>query len=88
MNKSIFLGCTIITTLAMMIVLPGSGYLHAAKAVQRLQGGVNVGGVHVGGGGVSVDVGRLHIQADQCSGVDIGSNVAQPMAQARCALAR
>jgi hypothetical protein len=86
-NKSIFLGCAIITTLAMMIVLPGSGYLHAVKARLLPQGGVNVGGVHVGAGGVSVDVGKLHIHADQCTGVGIGSNVGpSPMAQARCAL--
>ena len=83
MNKSIFLTCAIITTLAVTMVLPSIGYFHAAKALRLLQGGINVGR-----GGVSVDVGGLHIHADQCSGVGIGSNVAQPFAQSRCAIMR
>lgn len=81
MNKTILLNFAIITALAVTLVLPGLSYAHAAKAQRLLPGGINIGS-----GGVNVDVGRLHIHADQCSGVGIGSNVAQPFLQARCAI--
>ncbi|MDQ6862519.1 MAG: hypothetical protein M3044_01725 [Thermoproteota archaeon] len=86
MNKTILLNSAIITALAITIVL--SSYIPAAKA-QRL---FLPGGINVGPGGVSVDVGRHHIHADQCSGVGVGSNGGSSLgmgaAIARCALSR
>lgn len=81
MNKSVLLKSAIITALAVGIVL--SSYVPAAKALRQALPGF---GINVGGGGVNVDVGRLHIHADQCGGVGIGSGVAQQFAQARCAI--
>ena len=84
MNKTILLNSAIITALAVTIVL--SSYIPAAKALRPFL----PGGINVGHGGVSVDVGRLHIHADQCTGVGVGSDDARGMnaAIARCALSK
>jgi hypothetical protein len=75
MNKTIFLTCAIITTLAVTIVLPGLSYAHA---FQMLRPGLSItaggGSVDVGGGSVDVNVRGLGVHASHCGGVSIGSS--------------
>lgn len=66
MNKSVFLTCGIITTIALTVVLPGLSHAYAVA----MRGPI----INAGRGSVDVNVHGLSIHASHC-GVSVGGGI-------------